>query len=232
VLSYTLKVYSQDNVHAKNTITFSLGQGFEDAIVHYSYIPTMGLGYERAVNNKLSVYGNISTFYRRFINVQRPTPPSVGRIIKNSTSPFLTAEDFARTENLGIKDLDAAYTYKALSVPLSFGFKYTPLRYKRHSLNLYGAAVGMYENKNFHVEALSGPTETINDMGITEEQIVTLYSETNWRNFTFGEHIGLGYEVDFGDFGVEISASEKNIIFAPNNTSIVYDLSICLKLKI
>ena len=194
----------------------------------------MGLGYERKINKYFGAYGRLSTFYRRtpithFLDGDRP---SVGRITKNSNSPFLTQEDYEATRNLGIKDLPSSYSYKALSVPLSIGLKFTALRFKRHSLNIYGAIVGMYENKNYFIEHLSGPVQTINSDDVSDEYLLTLISETNWRNFTLGENIGLSYEVAFNNFAVEIYASEKNIILAANNASIIYDVSLRVKLKI
>ena len=218
----------------KNILELSIGQGFIDGLIR-SPTPTIGIGYERKLNKYFSVYARLHTFYRRGRDIENFTvlgTPSIGSIEPESQSQFITQDDIDAHINLGLKDQDDLNTFKAFSVPLVFGIKITPLRYKNNALNLYAGLLIMYENRtNTSVEYLVGQADITLISGEIITSEFTLISEIYHRHIVAAESLGIGYEYQFEKLGLELYFGENNL-FGPANASTVWDLSLKLKLKL
>jgi hypothetical protein len=221
-------IYSQ----GQHNLNLSIGQGFEDGLLHYP-TPTIGIGYERELNKYFSAYTRLHTFYRRDRDVESLSVrgPSIGSIEPASQSQFITQDDIEKYRNLGLKDIGNLKTFKALSIPWVLGVKFTPLRYKNNSLNLYAGLLIMYESRNALVEFFAGQADiTLSDGEMISSEF-TLISEIYFRHIVAAESLGIGYEYQFENLGLEIYFGE-NSVFGPAASSSVWDLSLRIKLKI
>jgi|GEM_PF-2984899 len=214
-----------------NSLTLSIGQGFDDGLISVSKIPTIGVGYERQFNRYFSFYSRSLFYYRRSSKVSGQVLgiQLLDEASTFSTHPFADKELIEDNLNRGLQDFSVTYSQKKLSIPLSFGVIFSPLRIKQHSLNLHLGGMIMFESFNFAKDLYSTLTLTTSD-GVEYSERYYIPTDTYFRHVILNHTIGVSYEFKFEVSSLALYFGEENGT-GPAGSSHIFDLSIIYKYK-
>jgi|GEM_PF-1493358 len=228
----------QADQHPKNTFRISTGLGFEDGLISLTWMPTLGITYERALSKRFAASLQLYSYFRtqpdgNFSDDLNGSP--VLDIIANGAyGPFLTAEDLEHIAETGIKQLSPQKTIKFLSVPMHIGLTFFPICSEKHRLG-YNVGFGVtYEASNWYRNVYPIREMILEDGTVYTNLYITL--NTEFRNFSPGFSHHLFYEYSFQRFGLggRIGSFNVDILnlagFLPANFS-VWESSVYMAFK-
>ncbi len=218
----------------KHTLRLSMGLGYEDGLVLLSKIPTLGIGYEYALNKRFSIASHVLSYYRNmpdsyFDKNFNGTRPTLDLIANGASGPFITEADRERIRRTGIRRLSPKKTIKSLSLPIDIGIMFYPVNRKRHKIGLNAGLSLTYETYNWWRDYYDGVTITLEDGTVYENLFLSL--NTEFRNISPGASLKIIYEYYFDHFGLGFRFGNYNVfLFNPANLS-VWETSLYLAFK-
>ena len=211
----------------------SLGNGYEDGWISLTKLPTIGITYTHYFTKRFALRASLTSFYRTmpdsYLYDDNNGNLVANLIVRDSKSPFVSDSDRQKITNVGIKDLDASFTIKSLSVPLAFGVMFVPLRFKRNQLAIFGGGSVSFESQNWWRDFYPADL-TLKDGTVYNSSFLAL--NTEFRSLSFGECLKVEYGYNFNRFVLTLGISENNLFLSHPGAIIFYNVSIGLHAKI
>ncbi|MBX2928927.1 MAG: hypothetical protein KF852_13915 [Saprospiraceae bacterium] len=183
-------------------LKFTLGLGFDEAIILKSQLPTIGIGYDSKLSERFFLTFNILSHYRRNSDVvfDRVLNSPVADILAlGAWGPFMTDEEVRLIENKGVKAFPSQATIKSLAIPADVGIIYYVMNGHRHKLGINVGFNLMYQNHNYFRDYL--PVEYIQWLGSAQPAVPDIYLSvpTEFRSISPGFNARFIYELHAKD---------------------------------
>jgi hypothetical protein len=211
----------------------TLGNGYEDGWVSLTKLPTIGIVYSQSIHQRISIRLGITSFYRSmpdsYLYDDNNGNFVANIIVRDSESPFISDDVREKITMVGIKDLNASFTIKSLSVPLDIGIMFIPLRYKKHHLGIFAGASLSFESQNWWRDYYPADL-TLKDGTVYKSSFLAL--NTEFRSLTPGECLKIEYGYQFNRSTIALNISENNVLLFHPGAISFYNISIGLYAKI
>lgn len=212
----------------------AVGRGYIDGIIPLDKIPTLTIGYEREINQFFNIGVSIHSFYRSMPDSYTLDDanghPVMDILIEGAYGPFITSKDIQKIKNVGIKDLDASWTIKEFTLPVTVFLKLKPTIRKISFGGLLGFGM-CYINANYWKDFQPISRILLNDG--TEYTDIQLSQQTHFRSLDpFIENIAVFCEYNFKNFNLGLNFGEYGLLLGNSYQSLNWNFSLFAKLKL
>ncbi len=205
---------------SNNAIFFTLGQGYEDGMISITRMPTIGLGYERKLNEYFSAYIRIFTFYRTSSNDDK-------NYLNTLNAQLIGTNSSSKNKGIiGLKDINERI--KILSVPLTLGIRFEFVEFSHHSFSLHAGWTIAYESFGWWKDYL--PVDIYTEEGHVGSETYYVSIPTEHRHIVMGCAIGLSYQYTFPHSALTLFFGDQYHYLGDTNKYGFFDLALMYKI--